>query len=423
MGHKRMPGLRFVDGVWHIRKRVRGYGELCESTQSREYEEAERYLIRRLDQIRQQKVYGIRPVRYFAEAAAKFIEEDPSKGRADNAAWLKQAVPFIGPLALNNIHDETLKRYIEWCRSPRLIAGRNGKTRKHQGDKGNTLGNKLGLISRILRLAAGKWRDPVTGMTWLESAPMLTMPDDRDKRDPYPLSWKEQALLFPLLPAHLQRMALFDVHTGLRDDEVCGLRWDWEREMEELGVTVFVIPRNVAKNREERVVMLNAVARRIVEDQRGQHPDYVFAYRHNAGKSKGGPGRKDHTPKPPRRVGTMNNTGWQLARAKASEKYAEVFGRPAPEGFRTLHVHDLRHTFGRRLRAAGVDKETRSALLGHSIGDITTHYSAAELVPLYRAVEQVETGVSSPLLREVAEVRQKPASPEMTTGYLTAVSR
>jgi integrase len=65
-------------------------------------------------------------------------------------------------------------------------------------------------------------------------------------------------------------------------------------------------------------------------------------------------------------------------------------------------VHDLRHTFGRRLRAAGVSNETRQDLLGHKNGNITTHYSAAELSELLRAVKLVETGSSAPLLRRVA---------------------
>ena len=415
MGHKRMPGLRLVDGVWHIQKRVRGYGALRESTQSSDVEEAERYLIRRLEQIRQQLVYGERPKRFFADAAAKFIEEDTTKNRADNAAWLAQAMPFIGKLTLDNIHDETLKPFVAWCRAPKKT--KTGKVRA--GNKNKTLASKLGLISWILQLAAGKWRDPVTGMTWLSSPPMITIPSADDKRDPYPISWKEQALLFPLLPPHLQRMALFAVHTGLRDGEICKLSWDWEREVEELGVSVFVIPKTVAKNGEERVVMLNSVARSVIEEQRGLHPQFVFVYRKNLERSKGGPGRRNYTLKPPRPVQTMNNNGWQRARREASEKYPEVFGRNAPEGFRTLHVHDLRHTFGRRLRAAGVPPETRSALLGHKTGDITTHYSAAEMLELYRAVEKIESGASAPLLQSV----QKSCSPEMTTGYRVAVSR
>jgi integrase len=44
-----------------------------------------------------------------------------------------------------------------------------------------------------------------------------------------------------------------------------------------------------------------------------------------------------------------------------------------------IRIHDLKHTFGRRLRAAGVTEEDRRALLGHKNGSITSHYSAAEL--------------------------------------------
>ena len=50
-----------------------------------------------------------------------------------------------------------------------------------------------------------------------------------------------------------------------------------------------------------------------------------------------------------------------------------------------MRVHDLKHTFGRRLRTAGVPLETRKVLLGHKTGDITSHYSAPELAELIRA--------------------------------------
>ncbi len=52
-------------------------------------------------------------------------------------------------------------------------------------------------------------------------------------------------------------------------------------------------------------------------------------------------------------------------------------------------MHDLKHTFGRRLRAAGVSFEDRQDLLGHRSGRITTHYSAAELENLIAAAEEV----------------------------------
>ncbi len=57
--------------------------------------------------------------------------------------------------------------------------------------------------------------------------------------------------------------------------------------------------------------------------------------------------------------------------------------------FSMVRVHDLRHTFGRRLRSAGVSFEERQDLLGHKSGRITTHYSAAELENLIDAVGKV----------------------------------
>jgi hypothetical protein len=66
--------------------------------------------------------------------------------------------------------------------------------------------------------------------------------------------------------------------------------------------------------------------------------------------------------------------------------------RPVAAGERVraqVRVHDLKHTFGRRLRAAGVSFEGRQDLLGHRSGRITTHYSAAELSKLIEAANRV----------------------------------
>jgi hypothetical protein len=43
----------------------------------------------------------------------------------------------------------------------------------------------------------------------------------------------------------------------------------------------------------------------------------------------------------------------------------------------------------RRLRAAGVSKETRSVVLGHRNGDITTHYSAPEIEEILTALNKL----------------------------------
>lgn len=64
-----------------------------------------------------------------------------------------------------------------------------------------------------------------------------------------------------------------------------------------------------------------------------------------------------------------------------------------------------------RLRAKGGSHETREVLLGHKNGQITTHYSAAELGELIEAVEKVSwSGSSAPTLTLIknANFRKSP---------------
>jgi hypothetical protein len=68
----------------------------------------------------------------------------------------------------------------------------------------------------------------------------------------------------------------------------------------------------------------------------------------------------------------------------------------APAGFRNVRVHDLRHAFGQRLRAAGVSLEDRRDLLGHKAPDITTHYSAAEIGRLVAATNRIAGSHETP---------------------------
>jgi integrase len=60
-------------------------------------------------------------------------------------------------------------------------------------------------------------------------------------------------------------------------------------------------------------------------------------------------------------------------------------------GLKQVRVHDLKHTFGCRLRAAGVSFEDRQDLLGH-IPDhrsVTRLYSDANLSKLIEAANKV----------------------------------
>ncbi len=58
-------------------------------------------------------------------------------------------------------------------------------------------------------------------------------------------------------------------------------------------------------------------------------------------------------------------------------------------GFASVRIHDLKHAFGRRLKAAGVSEEDRKSLLGHKNGSVTSHYSGAEIGQLIEVANKV----------------------------------
>jgi integrase len=218
-----------------------------------------------------------------------------------------------------------------------------------------TINHGLKIVRRILGLAASEWVDD-QGLTWLPASPKIKLLPDLQKRPPYPLSWEEQQRLFRDLPDYLGQMARFAVNSGCRDQEICSLRWDWEVSVPQLGTSVFIIPGVRVKNGEERLVVLNRIAKSVIEARRGINATHVFTC-------------KD---KP---ITRMMTSGWKRARLRAE--------------LPRVRVHDLKHTFGRRLRAAGVSFEDRQDLLGHRSARITTHYSAAELSRLIAAANSV----------------------------------
>lgn len=121
--------------------------------------------------------------------------------------------------------------------------------------------------------------------------------------------------------------------------------------------------------------MLNDVAQHLVDGVRGEHATYVFTWEDQKGRR--------------RRFCRLNNSGWKAARRRAAARYLKELGRPAAEGFRRTRLHDLKHTCGRCLGAAGVGFEDRQDMLAHKSGRMTTRYCAAELGNLVAAVNRI----------------------------------
>jgi len=317
-----------------------------------------------------------------SEAAARYLIEQERLGKVSlktEATLLEPIVELIGHLTLDQIHDGTLQRFVD--------------RRRDEGKAHKTINLALSVVRHILNLAARKWRvDLGDGRTApvLAQAPLLTLlPLTGHQREPRPISWKEQRRLLPALPAHLAKMVLFCLNTGLRENVIVSLRWQWELKvkLDNEIVSVFEVPRQYVKGRKSLAyVVCNSVAQRIVDGVRGQHEEFVFVWRRERTKNIDKEPVMPYAP-----VTTMNNTAWQNARRKA--------------GLADVHVHDLRHTVGMRLREAGVREETIADVLWHSRRGMTAHYSAAQVRELRQALELIseESGRANASLRMLSQ--------------------
>jgi hypothetical protein len=210
----RMPGLRRKGDIWHIEKRckyVEG-GWLRESTETASRAEAEDCLIRRLAEIESAARRKSEGAYSFEEAAYRYLEEIAQKSSADTIAMhLDQLFPFIGANTLEQVHDGTLKAFVDH------------ETARGKAPK--SVNNAIGVVSAVLNRAARVWRSE-DGTPWLKLAPpkLSRLPTTGRQSKPYPLSWAEQDRLVRALPGHLADAVLFAVNTGCREQEVCRLR-------------------------------------------------------------------------------------------------------------------------------------------------------------------------------------------------------
>ncbi|HEX7891434.1 MAG TPA: tyrosine-type recombinase/integrase [Ramlibacter sp.] len=283
------------------------------------------------------------------------------------AYHVKLMLPYIGTQPMGDVCNDSLEDF--------------KLDRLDDGVKNATINRSLEVVRTVMNRAARVWRED--GRPWLSAPPLIEMLDEAaQKREPYPLSWSEQAQLLPHLPSLNADMLEFSLNTGTRDENVCGLRWEWEVEVPELQRSVFVIPPEFYKTNRKHVLIPNDTAWHIVQRHRGRHDEFVFVYRRE---------RTVHKDRPPamefHRVGTMNNTAFQEARTSAK----------LPK----FRIHDARHTFGQRLRDAGVSEEDRALLLGHAIEGMPQHYATATVARLVEAANCVKKSADRTTLLRV----------------------
>ena len=350
-------GLYRRGKVWHIDKQIRGE-RVRRSTETTDRAEAEKIL----------RLLTSRPSKWdqlvkgseitFAEAALRWAEDNAHLRSLDRDLQdLPLLYTFIGELPLKQIHQGTIEPYL--------------KARRDQGISSSTVIRALSTVKRVLVASHTIYRDE-WGDPWLDHVPQFVRPSWSEPRATYPISLGEQACLLDSLSGDLRDLILLQIHTGLRDAEARQLKWEFEQPQEQ-GCLVFLLPAQLTKNKRPRLVWCNAIARQIIDARRDQTKVYIFEQ--GEGKCRGR---------------TSAGRGWRDGRVRADALFQSRFGRESAEGFRRLRVHDMRHTFGERLRVAGVTLDACGDLLGHVGRGVTAHYCRAQNPELIDAVKRLE---------------------------------
>ena len=285
------------------------------------------------------KTYGDAVKLFFKKTKHK--KDKDEKGMVEEMSW---CLPLDTPL--NDINASTIEPFLEG-----MIARKS---------KGNTINHYIKLVGSILNMATKKetqnvyWRNRPHNFELMKTQKNKVHPF-MNARKGYVLSWAEQDRLLNAFPEHLKDAALYSLNTGARMCEITELRWSWGVWFEDLQLFAFRIPEDKHKNEKSKLVVLNSIAQDIVNRQRGKHPEFVFTYK---------------------RRGINRKTGKEFARRSIKRLGGTSFQRiRRTVGLSHVVFHDFRTTFSTRLKGYGVDRDTISTLMGHTIPGVTADYA------------------------------------------------
>jgi len=197
--------------------------------------------------------------------------------------------------------------------------------RNDEGAAPATINRELAMLSKAFSLAVKEWQ-------WLKDNPVLKVPKEKEdnKRDRW-LSDDEEASLLEHSPEWLRDIILFNLHTGLRQDELLSLTWD---RVDMVRKTILI---KETKNGKPRTIPLNRDALDILETK-----SKVVSFKSQ--------------------IVFHSKSGTKIDKHNLRRAFVIAMERAGTEEFT---YHSLRHTFATRLAQSGVDLYKISKLLGH----------------------------------------------------------
>jgi integrase len=266
------------------------------------------------------------------QAVVRWLEETSDKAtHKEDVQKLKWLHPYLGEMMLNEITLDTINRI---------------KSEKNKEATKATTNRYLAVIRSVLIRSRDEWE-------WIDKVPKIKLfkePEGRERS----LTPNEANRLLSALPPHLRDMAMFTLHTGLRQSNVLDLEWscvDLER------CHAWVSSEN-SKNRKPISVNLNARAMEVLSRQIGKHPLRVFT-------CNGKP------------ISQVTSSTWKSALTKA--------------GIEDLRWHDLRHTWATWLRQLGTPTHELQKMGGWKTAAMVERYAHVAPDHLAQAAARLES--------------------------------
>lgn len=262
-------------------QRIRKSTKTTNKRQAKEFEDRLKGELWRSQQLRD------KPNRKWEEAETRWLAETShKKDHLQDKGKLKWIRKHLGGMYLHTIDRDAIDRLVS--------------AKQKEGVSAATINRYLALIRAILRKARDEWK-------WNVDMPVIRLAKESTGRVRFLTPEKARRLLKEL-PEHLEVMARFTLLTGLRRSNVTGLRWD--RVDLEKGIAW--VDAEETKAGHAIGIPLIADTKKILEQQKGKHPEYVFTY-------KGKPVKQTST------------RAWYKALERA--------------GIKNFRWHDLRHTW------------------------------------------------------------------------------
>lgn len=295
-------------------------GALQASTGTADKRKAQQVHDQQKQQRWEQDKLGIKPRRTWQDACIKFLDETTHKrSQSKDIAIIKWLDPWTGGKYI----DEIDRELIDHIKAARLKVA-----------SASTANRYLALIRSVLRKAMLEWE-------WLDRVPKVTLYQEAGGRVRF-LTFSEFERLHSELPPHLAAMALFSVHTGLRQANVRDLQWS-QIDLENRHAWIEAIKH---KNGKSHAVSLNETAMSVLTKQAGQHHENVFVY---AGKP----------------ISNVSTKAWWAALERA--------------GIKDFRWHDLRHTWASWHRQSGTSTPELKHMGGWKSDSMVERY--AHLAP------------------------------------------